>query len=272
MRNAPRGNVMGLRLVVPAAKVPPMTGFPLWKGVAARFLDLVYPSACGVCGDSLTHGRALCGDCDADLPRLEEPFCQSCGEMFQGKIDGPFSCPNCSDLTFAFEFARPAMPRDDRTLDLIHRLKYGREIHLAGELGKLAADAFLDPRLAAALDEAWPLVPVPLHRKRLRHRHFNQAEEISLALAKHTGLPVLRALRRSRQTETQTLLTRKQRMANLRGAFEITSAGLKRITDAAAGAVIIDDVLTTGSTVNECAKTLRSAGFQRVFVVTVMRG
>jgi ComF family protein len=240
--------------------------------MAARMLDLLYPPACAVCQTGLTHGRSLCDDCHRDLPKLTEPFCQSCGEMFQGMIDGPFDCPNCADLTFSFEFARPAMLRDERTLDMIHRLKYGREIHLAAELATLARASFADARLAQALAGKWPLVPVPLHRKRLRHRHFNQAEEISLALATHTGMPVIKALRRIRETETQTLLSRKQRMENLRGAFEITRQGRGRIESSPDGVVLIDDVLTTGSTVNECAKTLRRAGFRKVFVVTVMRG
>lgn len=243
-----------------------------WRRAAARILDLLYPPICAVCSVNLTHGRALCGDCGGDLPRLEDPFCQSCGEMFQGEIDGAFDCPNCNNLSFAFEFARPAMVRDERTLDLIHRLKYSREIHLADELGRLARESFTDPRLTPALEGAWPLVPVPLHRKRLQHRHFNQAAEISLALAKHTGLPVLDALRRTRQTDTQTMLSRKQRMENLRGAFEISQHGRRWVDSSPDGAVLIDDVLTTGSTVNECAKTLRKAGFRKVFVVTVMRG
>lgn len=235
-------------------------------------LDLLYPPACGVCGEGLSDGKSLCQACDVDLPRLAEPFCERCGEMFQGLIDGPFSCPNCSNLKFSFEFARPAMLRDDRTLDLIHRLKYGREIHLASELGRLARDSFADPRLAPAVAGGWPLVPVPLHRKRLRHRHFNQAGEIARALSEQIGLPVVNALNRTRETETQTLLSRKQRMENLRGAFEVTRQGKTWIGDRAEGAVLVDDVLTTGSTVNECAKTLRSAGVKKVFVVTVMRG
>jgi ComF family protein len=246
---------------------------PRWKQVAGRILDLLYPPACALCGVNLSHGRALCDECDGDLPRLEKPFCQACGEAYPGIIDGPFDCPNCQDLKFFFDFARPATVRDDRTLDLVHRLKYGREIHLARELGRLACESFAaDERLAPALDGGWPLVPVPLHRKRLRHRHFNQAAEISLALAKRCGLPVLDALHRTRQTETQTALNRKQRMENLRGAFEITRRGRRWIEKSPHGAVLIDDVLTTGSTVNECAKTLRRAGFKNVFVVTVMRG
>ena len=244
----------------------------LWSRLAGRVLDLFYPPSCAVCGVDLSHGRALCAACDEDLPRLVEPFCQSCGEAFPGKIDGPFACPNCEHLRFSFDFARPATIRDERTLDLIHRLKYSREIHLASELGRLASAAFTDPRLAPALAGKWPLIPVPLHRKRLRHRHFNQAAEISHALARQAGLPVLHALRRTRETDTQTLLSRKQRMENLRGAFEVTRCGHRWIAGSAHGAVLVDDVLTTGSTVHECAKTLRRAGLRRIFVVTVMRG
>lgn len=251
---------------------PPAPELHGWRQAAARVLDLLYPPDCTLCGVALSHGQALCHACRADLPRLVEPFCQSCGEMFPGKIAGPFACPNCRERTFAFEFARPATVRDPRTLELIHRLKYNREIHLAGELAGLAREAFADPRLAQALADAWPLVPVPLHRSRLRHRHFNQAGEIARALAGALGLPVLKALCRIRATDTQTRLSRQQRMENLRGAFEITRHGRRWLAAATHGAVLIDDVLTTGSTVHECAKTLRRAGFRKVLVVTVMRG
>lgn len=238
----------------------------------SRALDPLYPSHCALCEAKLSHGRSLCQSCDDDLPRLPAPFCESCGEPFPGRIDGPFECPNCSGMTFSFEFARPAMIRDERTLELIHRLKYGRLIHLADALAGLAFSAFGDLRFERALAERWPLVPVPLHRSRLRMRHFNQAEEIARGLADRTGLPVLDGLRRVRRTDTQTLLGRKQRMANLRGAFEATWRTGHWLKTGPSGAVLIDDVLTTGSTVNECAKTLRRAGFRRVQVVTVMRG
>ncbi len=246
---------------------------PFLQNLAHRALNLLYPPCCALCEVNLPDAGALCDSCDADLPRLAEPFCQVCGEMFAGKISGPFDCPNCKNLKFAFEFARPAMVRDVRTLDLVHRLKYGREIHLAAELGRLAAESFAkDPRLALALDERWPLIPVPLHSKRLRERHFNQAAEIARVISVRTGLPVIHALRRTRLTETQTALSRKQRMENLRAAFDLSRSGRNWIAERPEGAVIVDDVLTTGSTVHECAKTLRRAGFRRVCVVTVMRG
>jgi ComF family protein len=193
-----------------------------WRKLAELTLDLLYPSACAACRVGLSGGRALCGACDADLPRLRAPFCKICGE--------------------------------------------------ANELGRLAYESFADPRLAPALAGGWPLVPVPLHRKRQQDRHFNQAEEISRVLARHTGLTLLKGLHRTRPTETQTLLTRAQRLANLRGAFEVTASGHRWLAGKSEGAILVDDVLTTGSTVDECAKTLRRGGFKKVFVVTVMRG
>ena len=238
----------------------------------SRVLDLVYPPECALCSAGLQDGEALCDACRDALPRLTDPFCETCGEAFDGKISGPFSCPNCSDLNFSFEFARPALVRDDRTLDLVHRLKYSREIHLARELGSLAAEAFQDPRLEPALKDDWTLVPVPLHRSRLRHRYFNQAAEITRVLSARTGLPWIEALSRTRRTDTQTMLSRKQRMDNLRGAFSINRRGAKWISNKPKGALIVDDVLTTGSTVNECAKTLRKAGVKHIAVITVMRG
>ena len=249
------------------------TALHRWRKLATRLLDFVYTPQCALCGEVLQDGRALCETCDRDLPRLAAPFCETCGEPFDGRIDGPFQCPNCGELDFAFNFARPAMLRDERTRELVHQLKYGRAIHLAAELGRLAAEAFSDERLRPALLARWPLVPVPLHRSRLQHRNFNQASEIARVVAKLTGLPVLTALKRIRRTDTQALLGRKERLHNLHGAFALTRAGRRHLARAASGGVIlIDDVLTTGSTVEACAATLRRAGCQTVLVVTVMRG
>ena len=243
-----------------------------WRRLGGRLLDWLYPPECALCTESLRDGRALCGDCHAALPRLKPPFCGVCGEMFDGQIEAITTCPNCRDLSFAFEFARPVLAHDPRSRDLIHRLKYGREIHLADELGRIAAEAFEDPRFAQAKAARWPLVPVPLHWLRHQHRHFNQSAEIVRSLARTTGLPVLRALKRGRRTGTQTRLTRHQRLENLRGAFSLTRVGRKFAASGADGVVLVDDVFTTGSTVHECARALRRGGVQNVIVVTVMRG
>lgn len=236
-------------------------------------LDWIYPPVCEICGCGLSDGKALCVHCERELPRIVAPFCDVCGEGFEGQIDGVFDCPNCREVSFHFEFARAAMLRSDRVLELVHRLKYGREVHLAGALGRLAMGAFSDRRLKVAMEENWPLVPVPLHRSRQRERYFNQAEEISRAIALETGLEVARLLKRVRKTETQTRLSRRQRMENLKDAFSIRLRWGGEVNLAERpGVILVDDVFTTGSTVDACAKVLRKAGAERVAVLTVMRG
>ena len=240
-------------------------------------LDWVYPPLCTICGGGLDGGRSLCESCAAGMARIVPPFCDVCGEGFQGQIDGAFDCPNCNEISFHFEFARAAMDRSDEILELIHRLKYAREIHLARELGNLACGAFKDRRLALALEEKWPLVPVPLHWRRQRDRQFNQAEEIAKSIGEKMNLPVVKRLKRVRSTQTQTRLSRKQRMENLKGAFAIRKSwffekGNPISKEETPGVILVDDVFTTGSTVDECAKILKKAGAGRVVVLTVMRG
>lgn len=235
--------------------------------------DLVYPGKCHRCTSALEAGRSLCEGCADELPGLKAPFCEHCGEEYEGQIDSAFECPNCRGQTFSFDFARPALPHHPALLEMIHELKYARRIGLANELARLAARAFDDDaRLAPALAEGWPLVPVPLHRRRLLWRHFNQAEEIARSLAQHTGLPLCRALVRTRGTGSQTRLSRAERLKNLRGAFELSRAGRQFAAGNPPGAVVVDDVFTTGATTGECARVLRKAGIQKVVVVTVMRG
>lgn len=243
-----------------------------WRCWGARLLDLIYPPVCALCGELLADGRALCGACKVGLPRLQAPFCAGCGQPFDGQIGRAFECPNCRGMRFSFAFARPAMRRDKQTLDLVHALKYGRQIHLARELGGLLVEALEDPRFALALDQGWALVPVPLHRKRLRWRHFNQSAEIARVVGRLSGMPVIEALKRVRVTATQTALGRRQRLANLRGAFQLTRAGRGLLGVAAPGVILVDDVLTTGATAHECARTLRRAGVAQVQVITLMRG
>ena len=244
---------------------------PLRKLVSAT-LDLLYPPACELCGLPLRENRWLCDSCASALPRLTEPFCERCAEPVDGAVEGTVCCPNCQQLEFAFEFARPALRNDPDTRRLVHDLKYHRRIHLAAELGRLATEALDDPRLAPALAGRWPLVPVPLHHSRRHRRHFNQALEIARTVARLSGLPVVRALRRGRDTGTQTRLSRSRRLANLRGAFHLSLTGRRLVRRAPAGAIVFDDVFTTGATTHECARVLSRAGFQKVVVVTVMRG
>ena len=143
----------------------------------ARVIDYLYPPSCHLCRAPLDRGRYLCPDCQGELPRVTPPFCQQCGLPYDGNLGGEFTCPNCRERKFSFDFARAALLARDGARELVHAFKYQRRIHLHRDLAALTAEALLDPRLAG--EAAWTLVPVPLHWKRQQWRYFNQAHEIA---------------------------------------------------------------------------------------------
>lgn len=239
------------------------------KKMPHRILDLIYPASCHLCECSLTDGRHLCDSCRHDLNFVEPPFCSHCGECYDGEISGEFICPNCHQLEFDFNFALAALHSDGGGRELVHDFKYMRQIHLADELARLMQTALADPRFRPYIDNGL-LVPVPLHWMRQRKRRFNQAEEICKKLSHHIGIPVLKALKRTRNTHTQTRFSRAKRLENLNAAFAISKRFKNRIQDKPV--ILVDDVFTTGSTANECAKVLVQNGVQKVAILTVLRG
>jgi competence protein ComFC len=150
--------------------------------------------------------------------------------------------------------------------DLIHRFKYGREFYLRSVLVEYLTEAMQDVRIQANPVDG--LVPVPLHPTRLRERGFNQADALAETLSERTRLPVLRCIQRRRYTSTQTQFDRVERMQNLRNAFAMRKSNDVR----GKHLVLLDDVLTTGSTLHECALVLRAAGAKSVRAITVARG
>ena len=150
--------------------------------------------------------------------------------------------------------------------DLIHRFKYGGEVWVGALLGDFLTQGLRDPRLKGRSFDA--VVPVPLHPLRRREREFNQAEVLSRELARQNELAFCEALERLRYTVTQTHFDRRRRMQNLRDAF-----GLRRNAPVQGkDLLLVDDVLTTGSTLDECARVLLAAGARSVRALTVARG
>ncbi|MGB0992596.1 MAG: ComF family protein [Akkermansiaceae bacterium] len=238
--------------------------------ITDTILDLIFPAMCQLCEKKLHGGTHLCESCCAKLHYVEPPFCQQCGECFEGDIDGDFICPNCHDLKFDFEFARAALHSDGGARKLVHDLKYQKQLYLSRDIAALANGALTDPRFADFLGDSGVIVPIPLHWKRERKRGFNQAEEIAVSLVKDARLPMIKALRRTRNTETQTRLSRAKRLKNLRGAFEVPAKLLPKIKGSRV--ILVDDVFTTGSTAHECARVLRKNGVARIAVLTLLRG
>ncbi len=226
--------------------------------------ELLFPAFCLACGRQLSSWRLplLCGDCGAEVSFIRPPLCSCCGLPFNCGPD--HFCGDCLAQTFAFDRARAALLYREPTISLIHSLKF------AGQLTGLATMAALARDAAGYRDLAVPdlILPVPLHPQRLRERGFNQALLLGRAcFPEQSRIINVDLLVRRRATLPQTRLSGKERRQNLAAAFTVTRPGSvknKKI-------LLIDDVFTTGSTVHECAVTLRRAGAARIEIFTIAR-
>jgi ComF family protein len=226
-----------------------------WLG---RLRSALYPPTCRLCGDAGGQGLDLCPGCMADLPGIGSA-CRRCARPLpEGVAEG--LCGACQRRPPALDRCH-ALLRYEFPVDyLIHRLKFQRDLAMAELLGGLLA------RSLGAVDRPERLVPVPLHRRRLRERGYNQALEMARPLARALGLSLDPGLvRRVRPTECQSLLPVAERRRNVRRAFAVASSDLP------AHVAILDDVYTTGSTANELAATLKRAGVKRVDLWVVAR-
>ncbi len=178
---------------------------------------------------------------------------------------GIFLCPNCDGRRWHLSVIVAACRYEGIVRELIQRFKYGRDQSLICLLGDLLVTALEDPRIKGK--EFDVIVPVPLHSLREREREFNQSELLASRLAKKLGIPVIRALKRTRATAPQAGFDRTRRMENLEGAF-----ALKRAIPSDATILLVDDVTTTGTTLDACAAILREEGASEVCAVTIARG
>jgi len=231
------------------------------------FLDMLFPPLCHVCRCFLAEPAEvhLCDGCREKIIPIDSPLCLICGVPFATENGSDHTCGPCLTTRRPFVAARSAARFEGPLQELIHRFKYGKKVHLSRPLGLLTAAALGDVAPAFSADY---LVPVPLHRRRLRERGFNQSQLIAKVLAKSWKIPLsLHNLRRCRWTTPQTGLSAAERERNIRGAFSV--ARPDRFTDKRL--LLVDDVYTTGSTVTECAKTLCRYGAKEVYVITVAR-
>ena len=236
------------------------------RRAADAFLSLIYPPHCAVCGCDTMAGRHLCGPCLKKTAKIEAPFCRQCSQPFDGAIDGAFTCSNCEERRFHFDCAVSCYRSAGLVRELVHRFKYDRCLYHRQPRSEWLAETLDDARITAHRFDY--LVPVPLHSARMRHREFNQADVLAQLLAERHGERVLHALKRVRYTTTQTRLDREERRQNLRNAFRVRHS--RRVSGS--HLILVDDVFTTGSTVDECARVLKESGAASVRVVTVARG
>ena len=233
--------------------------------IADAILSLVLAPVCAACDAPLEHPTlgCVCPDCWASIHPLTEPLCDTCGDAlptWRAASLAAKHCARCRRSARVISVGRAVAPYDGRLRDILHALKYKGRRSVARPLGELMTAAA--PHVIAGADFA---VPVPLHVLRHYRRGFNQAEEI----ARFVSLPMLRALRRRRWTATQTDLAEAQRHKNVRGAFVVRYPA--RTVVRGATLVLVDDVSTTGATLDACATVLLEAGAKEIRALTAAR-
>ena len=234
----------------------------------AALTDLLYPPACQLCQAPLPGERQLllCPACHPRLSLLQSPLCTRCGKPFFKAAGSDHLCGACLTSPPAYHRARAILLYAEPAASLIHRLKYRRDTTALATFHSLGHES----GVLAQLAEPDLILPVPLHPHRLRQRGFNQA----LLLARHL-LPhwrrciVADLLERRLDTPAQTSLSGTARRRNLRNAFVLKKGGGERIKQRRI--LLVDDVFTTGTTINECARILRAAGAERVEALTLAR-
>src|SRR5438067_1786105 len=228
-------------------------------------VSLLYPPVCTLCGGKTRAGEYLCPRCEARAMRIVAPFCKQCSEPFEGAISTVFTCANCAHRTIYFDAAVAAYRGRGIVRQIIHDFKYGRQIHLRHLVARWLYGAFDNERLRGRTFDM--IVPVPLHPTRQRERGFNQASLLAELLTAQISIPCKPVLKRVRYTTTQTALDRAERMENLHNAFRLRrNANVRGLR-----VLLIDDVLTTGSTLSECARTLKRSGAISVYAATAAR-
>jgi ComF family protein len=215
----------------------------------------------------------LCPECRLAFSPAAPPFCTACGMVFKSREGENHTCGTCLDAPGHFSAARAAGIYDQSLMTLVHCLKYKGKLQLVRPFSRLLLDAFCRYWQVAYFDL---IIPVPLHKKKLQSRGFNQAHllvkdwpaEISQMQGTAVNIHIAAdVLVRQKWTRPQTGLGRKGRISNIKNAFDLTDAALvrgKRI-------LLVDDVFTTGSTVNECARVLMNGGAESVNVLTLAR-
>ena len=233
-------------------------------------LDAVFPRCCVACGgvvDDEHWLRHLCADCARGLHLVAAPHCTTCGHPFYGEMEANRLCPHCETLVPLFGEGKTAILLKGPGRSLVHALKYHHGLHVLEDVRCLMrrAPGYLDYLRGAAL------VPVPLHPEKQRQRGYNQARLLAICISQITDgqVTVANLLRRVAYTVSQTHFDREARRENLKNAFAMARGA--SITPGQRY-VLVDDVFTTGSTLNACAAVLRRAGVERLDVVTLGHG
>jgi ComF family protein len=246
--------------------------FTVPQAFLQSIFSVLFPSDCRLCRTPLNNISRVpvCDECLAEIRPVRAPQCILCGDRLASAqlLMGDGRCVTCRDHEPDFDRAVSFSEYKGALRGLIHLLKYEGVTSATKPLGQMLADAIAE--LSASGDSTPLLVPVPLHRRRRRSRGFNQAELLAHAAAGNftDKLEIApQVLVRHRETISQVGLSREERIENMHDAFRVTDPGRIR----GRSVIVVDDVMTTGTTLSECARVLKRAGAERVWAATVAR-
>ncbi len=221
-----------------------------------RAVDLLYPPRCAGCGQP---GARWCADCQAHVKRMDQAICQRCGDRV---LAGFTVCERCRQTPPEFEQLRSWGLYEGSLRKAIHRFKFDHDLSLAEDFSQHLHDLLQGQNWVIDV-----IVPAPLHRANQRARGFNQAAALASALSLRSGVPAgKRVLTWCKEVRTQVGLTQQQRLDNVNKAMNANSSIIigKNI-------LVIDDITTTGATINECARACKEAGAAKVYGLTLAR-
>jgi ComF family protein len=235
------------------------------RAVLRFTLDVALPPLCPSCREPLGDGVGLCASCWSKLSLIEPPYCARLGIPFAYDPGPGLLSMEAIAAPPAYDRARAAVRYDDVARALVHAFKYGDRLDLAPMMGRWMARAGRE-----LLDDADALVPVPLHWRRLWARRFNQSAALAGAISVIGDVPVLHGtLKRVRATPQQVGLSKSERADNVQGAFRVPAEHKADITGRRL--VLVDDVLTSGATLDTCARALLRAGAGHVDALVFAR-
>lgn len=232
------------------------------------FLDFIYPRNiyCILCNKSIDKDKkySICDECIEELKFIKDKMCLKCGKPLD-EIYLYNNCPECIDSKVYYTRAISCVEYDDISKKLVYSLKYDKKRYIAYHMAEIMADKFKEVNIGK-IDL---IVPVPLHKAKERERTFNQAYLIAKYLGRMLDKYVdNKSLVRIKNTKTQNKLTKDERKCNLKKAFKV----IERDNIRNKNILLIDDVFTTGSTVDECSKVLLGSGASKVYVLTFATG
>ena len=232
-----------------------------------HFIDILYPKYCHICHNRLKSNdlnNVVCLNCWSKIKKNLPPFCRRCGRNIKNIHIAKNICAGCRRTNYSFDRALSPCVYEGVLKELIYQFKYGSRDYLGKTLSRLLIDFIKEYNLEVSLFDL--IIPVPLHKRKLREREFNQAQILSEYLAAGLGIELsTKELIRVHDTRTQTELTDRQRWDNLSGCFAVSRDNKVK----GKNILLIDDVLTTGATCSEAAAALKGAGAAVVFVLTL---